>query len=82
MTWNYRLFKQDTPKSAEGEHLFFVAECYYDKDGKPDLHSMMDHNLLCGDDEAETKEVYEQMAEAFKAPVIELDEEGEFKSGK
>lgn len=82
MTWNYRLFKQDTPKSAEGEHLFFVAECYYDKDGKPELHSTMEHNLLSGDTQEETRQTYEQIHDAFTTPVIELDEEGEFKSGK
>ena len=78
MSWNYRLFKQSTPKSAEGKHLFFVGECYYDDDGSPELHSTMDHNHICGSDAKETQEVYEMMSEAFKAPVVELDAEGEF----
>lgn len=79
MSWNYRLFKQDTPKSAEGKHLFFVGECYYDENGLPDLHSTMEHNHLCGNNAKETKKVYDMIGEAFKAPVIELDEEGGFK---
>lgn len=79
MTWNYRLFKQDTPKSAVGRHIFFIGECYYNDAGKPDLYSGMDHNELNGDTAEEAKEVYEQMAEAFKQPVIGLDDEGNFK---
>lgn len=79
--WNYRLFKQATPKSAEGEYLFFVGECYYDDKGKPELHSQMDHNLINGDSEDEAKEAYSTLAEAFKAPVIELDSEGGFVNG-
>lgn len=81
MTWNYRLFKQDTPESAEGDYLFYVGECYYEAD-RPYMHSDMNHNLLNGDDEAETKLVYEKIAEAYSAPVIELDKEGNFKDGE
>lgn len=79
MSWNYRLFKQDTPKSVEGEELFFVAECYYDKNGKPNMHSTMEHNHVCGDSAKDTEEVYGMIGEAFKQPVIELDSEGNFK---
>lgn len=79
MHWNYRLFKQDTPKAADGKHLYFVAECYYDDKGNPNLHSTMEHNLIYGDDEADTMVVYDKIAEAFTAPVIDLDENGEFK---
>jgi hypothetical protein len=79
MSWNYRLFKQDTPKSVEGKYLFFVGECYYDKKGKPELHSGTDHNHAMGNTISETKEAYKLMAEAFKAPVIELDAKGIFK---
>lgn len=32
MSWNYRVSEE------EGE--FFIREVYYDKDGKPDLHSV------------------------------------------
>lgn len=67
--------------SSEGDGLFFVAECYYDSKGKPELCSTMEHNNVSGGTVAETKETYEQMAEAFKAPVIELDSEGNFKDG-
>lgn len=81
MSWSYRLFKQDTPKAAgtEGRYVFFVGECYYDDTGKPELHSTMDHNHVCGSSAKETKEIYKMIGEAFKAPVIELDAEGEFK---
>lgn len=79
MSWNYRLFKQDTPKAVDGKHLHFVGECYYDENGKPWLHSTMEHNHVCGSSAKETEEVYEMIGEAFKAPVVELDEEGGFK---
>lgn len=79
MSWNYRLFKQDTLRAAEAEHLYYVAECYYDKDGKPELHSTMEHNLVSGNTGEEAKEAYQAMAEAFMQPPIELDAEGNFK---
>lgn len=81
MDWNYRLFKQDTPDAApsEGNTLFFVAECYYDENGNPELHSTMEHNHISGSDAEEVKEVYSIIAEAFNAPIIELDKEGNFK---
>ena len=82
MSWNYRLFKQDTPESAEGEHLFFIGECYYDKNDKPELHSTMDHNHIAGSSIKEVREVYDMLSEAFDAPVIELDFEGKFKEKK
>lgn len=69
----------DTPLSAEGKHLFFVGECYYDKDGKPELHSSTDHNHVMGSTAEETHEAYKQMHEAFAAPIIDLDVEGHFK---
>lgn len=80
MSWNYRLFKQDTPLAApsQGQELFFVGECYYDKDGKPEMHSTMEHNHICGSDAKDTKATYKMIGEAFKQPVIELDEKGEF----
>lgn len=80
MTWNYRLFKQDTPKAADGKHIFFIGECYYDEDGKPELHSLMDHNSLVGSNAKETESTYKMIAEAFKTPIIELDAEGDFKT--
>ena len=79
MSWNYRVFKQDTPKGADGKHLFFVGECYYGEGGKPELHSTMEHNHISGSTKKETKETYGMIAEAFKAPTIELDAEGDFK---
>lgn len=82
MAWNYRLFKQKTPLSAEGEYLYFVAECYYDKDGKPELHSTADHNHVTGSSPEETHETYKMMHEAFAAPIISLDAEGNFVEAK
>jgi hypothetical protein len=79
MSWNYRLFKQDTPKAADGKHIWFVGECYYNEDGTPHLHSTMEHNHVCGNNRKETKEVYQMMSEAFEREAIELDEEGNFK---
>lgn len=78
MTWNYRLFRQHTPESAEGKYLFFVGECYYDDNNSPEMHSTMEHNHICGDDETGTKETYVLIGEAFDKPVIELDAEGKF----
>lgn len=79
--WNYRLFKQATPKAApsQGDYLYFVAECYYDEKGEPKLHSTINHNHVCGSSPKETEEAYKMIGEAFKAPVIELDKRGNFK---
>lgn len=85
MSWNYRLYRQDVAplEGLEREpYFYFVGECYYDDKGEPELHSNMDHNLIAGDTPEEVKETYELIAEAFKAPVIELDSEGEFKDGR
>lgn len=82
MSWNYRLFKQDNHEVAvkAGEpYLFFVGECYYNDNDEPELHSTMDHNNVNGETEAEVRDTYTQMGEAFRAPVIELDVEGNFK---
>ena len=78
MSWNYRIFKQATPQAADGEDLFFIGECYYKKSGKPELHSTMEHNLLGATDLKELRDTYQRISEAFKAPVIELTETGEF----
>lgn len=81
MTWNYRLFRQPAasdPAGNVGEGFYFVAECYYDAKGKPELHGTMEHNDISGDSIAETKETYHKIAEAFKAPVVHLDSEGNF----
>lgn len=77
MTWNYRLFKQDLRDSG---YFYFVAECYYDHNGKPELHSDMDHNLISADVEEDIEAVYKQISEAFEAPAIPLDIDGNFKS--
>lgn len=76
MSWNYRLFRWQTDPD-----VFFVGECYYGKKGKPELHSLIDHNIVCGDTVAETKETYKLIADAFKAPIIILDKEGNFLEG-
>lgn len=91
--WNYRLFRQDIHYTEEfvanmrkgipdweGEkYFFFVGECYYDAEGKPEMHSTMEHNHVTGDSPEEVMEVMEMMTEAFKQPFIELDHEGNFK---
>lgn len=79
MSWNYRIFKQDTPQAADGKYILFIGECYYDEDGVPEMHSTLEHNHITGDDEEELKEVYTMVGEAFKAPIVELDESGDFK---
>lgn len=77
MTWNYRLFKQDL---RDRGYFYFVGECYYDRNGKPDLHSDMDHNLISANAEEDIEAVYKQISEAFEAPMIPLDADGDFKS--
>lgn len=87
MSWNYRLFKQDGKTGLKDKHgkaivvepFFFVGECYYDDKHKPEMHSSMDHNQISGDSVEEAREAYDMIAEAFKQPVIELDEKGDFK---
>jgi hypothetical protein len=79
--WDYRIFQQDTPHSAEGKYLFFIGECYYDDDvGKPELHSLMDYNIVSADDEKELRQTYELIGHALAQPVIELDVNGDFKN--
>lgn len=89
--WNYRLFKQDAKlldyKDKHGKDVYsetgcFVAECYYDENGNPEMHSTLDHNIVLGDTPEETKETYDMIGEAFRAPVIELDGDGNFKKSK
>ncbi len=81
MTWNYRLFEQDTPDAVE-DQLFFVAECFYDDNGNPEMHSTMEHNHISGDSAKDTEETYKMIGEAFKQPPIKLDKEGNFKDQK
>lgn len=86
MSWNYRIFKQAGKtgiKDKNGKEMkvpsfLYIGECYYDDNNKPEMHSTMDHNLLGGDNKKELKEVYDMIAEAFKAPIIKLDEDGKF----
>jgi len=80
MPWNYRLFRQDTPQSFEGDYLYFVAECYYDAKGKPNMYNG-ERQLVGGVSIQEAVDVYTMMNEAFDAPVIRLDAEGNFKKG-
>ena len=89
MSWNYRIFKQDTATLTTkdgspygGDPFYFIGECYYDDNGKPTLHSEMSHNLLSGETPDEVGESLKMVSEAFNAPVIELDEEGNFKESK
>lgn len=87
MSWNNRLFKQDGKTGVVDKYgvgikvdpFYFVGECYYDKDGNPELHSSTDHNHVTGDTPEDTKEAYKMIGEAFERPVIELAEDGTFK---
>ncbi len=89
MTWNYRIFKQAGKtglKYKNGKDIIippfmYIGECYYDDKGNPDMHSSMDHNLLGADDLPDLSEVYLKINEAFRAPIIELDEDGGFVGG-
>jgi len=60
--WNYRVFKRS-------DEEFGIVECYYDKDGKPEMRSE-DFMAPFGDDLDSLQADLERMVSALKKPVL------------
>ena len=61
--WNYRLVKE----ASEMEDYISLCEVYYDDDKRPAMYCAA---TIGGETIDETKEVYQMIKEAFKAPVL------------
>lgn len=77
VNWNYRLVRVHTPSATSKTHIY-LSEAYYDDGADKDKpHSYTKGDLaIMGETVEEAKEVYDMMAEAFKAPVIDTDADG------
>ena len=60
--WNYRAFKKS-------DEEFGIVECYYDKDGKPEMRSE-DFMAPFGDDLDSLQADLERMVAALKKPLL------------
>ena len=71
MTWNYRV---STSKNEHGR-VFGIIEVYYDKKHKADGHSDPEtFSPLSGwENYKYLKATYETIKEAFKQPILDLD---------
>lgn len=81
--WNYRIGtkvqKIKIKNSPFENRLFFIFECYYNKntklpDGYPERLDELDFpNLLVNETKKELKGTYKLIAAAFDKPIIDLD---------
>ena len=65
MHWNYRIVRK--------EGWFGIHEAFYDDNNKLSLVTV-EPEAVQAEDETELKEVYDMMAEAFRAPVVNYED--------
>ena len=68
--WNLRVIEDH--RDANNKHCF-VAEVYYDKDGKFDGYTHENGVNLLSEDYEELQKYYKMIAEAFEHPAIPIE---------
>lgn len=70
MAWNYRIVKK---KLTEDEDTFDICEVHYDEEGNP-ISYAPGKNVLSQDSYEDLLWAYQEIAKAYKAPVLEYIE--------